>query len=122
MTKLRKIFTYLPIIFLLLLTAPVAQAARLVPGSIPEQRSLQPMPLDVSPNYSENINTPPKETPAGKAPSEPQSQPGPSEQEPQTKPLSQKTTWPFAVIGGLALLGGLGYWMYKRAAKSKPRH
>ncbi len=48
------------IIFILVLPM-TAGAARLAPGSVPEQESLQPIPIDVAPNYKESADRVPEQ-------------------------------------------------------------
>lgn len=104
------------------------RAARLVPGSIPQNRPLQPLPADTAPNVSKNIMDNRGQTPAGLQTPETKA---PNILEPnKTSPtLPTATNLPAKTFGGkfnplliifFAVLAGLGIVSYF-LTNQKPR-
>lgn len=105
--------------FLLGLTfALPIHAARLAPGSVPETRPLQPLPADVAPNFSENIESGKEQVeslPASREPTGPTMEKIPTGERAREGNSKSSLVWLVALLTGCAL----GYAVYLFSKKQK---
>jgi hypothetical protein len=114
--------------FTIIGSAHLASAAKLVPGTVPQNEPLQPLPDFIKPNISQNIDrqansqdqtVPPDNTAANVNSNQP-------DQMPSNQGLpsaiaaagSNPWFWPVAILGIIIILGLIGWVILRRSTKA----
>ena len=107
---MKKLFTTFFLVYTLFVVNS-AQGALLVPGNVPTTSPLQPIPLNVAPNYSKNINDAQVEVQVGSEVAKEENQPAPQQSVIKTGPMEIPK---YIIVLGVASLAVLAWLILRK--------